>query len=122
MKELITIEQAQKLMLALLIVLPLAGAFIGALNRKFLLGLLVGALAGIVNFVLWSVYNSITNHFGLDSVKGLLINLALFCVVGILAGLVWTLAAGTKRQKAFRPSVSKNAFADAGAGSEGDGK
>jgi hypothetical protein len=42
-----------------------------------------GALAGM-----WLVYNTLTQHFGLDSVKGLLINLALFAVIGVLLGLI----------------------------------
>jgi len=42
-----------------------------------------GALAGM-----WLVYNALTQHFGLDSVKGLLINLALFAAAGVLLGLI----------------------------------
>jgi DMSO/TMAO reductase YedYZ heme-binding membrane subunit len=42
-----------------------------------------GALAGM-----WLAYNALTQHFGLDSVKGLLINLALFAAVGVLLGLI----------------------------------
>jgi|GEM_PF-3748735 len=42
-----------------------------------------GALAGM-----WVVYDALTQHFGLDSVKGLLLNLALFAVVGVILGLI----------------------------------
>jgi len=42
-----------------------------------------GALAGM-----WRVYNSLTQHFGLDSVKGLLVNLALFTIAGVILGLL----------------------------------
>jgi hypothetical protein len=42
-----------------------------------------GALIGM-----WLAYQAITQHFGLDSVKGLLINLALFVIVGVGLGLI----------------------------------
>jgi hypothetical protein len=113
MKELVTIEQAQKLMIILLVALPLAGAVIGAFNRKFLLGLAIGALVGVANFILWSGYNAITNHFGLDSVKGLLINLVLFCIVGAVLGIAWGSVTKAKRRKHFPASASKGAFAEA---------
>lgn len=46
-------------------------------------------LAGcvVLLYPLWSVYNRIEDHFGLDSVAALLINVALFAVIGILVGL-----------------------------------
>jgi hypothetical protein len=42
---------------------------------------------GVLLFPLWVVYNRIEDQFGLDSVAALLINLALFAVVGALAGV-----------------------------------
>jgi hypothetical protein len=48
----------------------------------------VVAGAGAVLYPLWVVYNAIEDHFGLDSVAALLINLALFVVVGVVAGMV----------------------------------
>jgi hypothetical protein len=53
-------------------------------------GLVKAALvfsAGILAYPLWVVYNSIEDHFGLDSVVALLLNLALFSVIGIVGGL-----------------------------------
>jgi hypothetical protein len=43
---------------------------------------------GMLLYPLWVVYNGIEDHFGLDSVAGLLVNLALFCVIGIGGGLL----------------------------------
>ena len=48
--------------------------------------LLAGAAALL--YPLWAVYNAIEDHFGLDSVAALLINLALFVIVGVLGGIV----------------------------------
>ena len=44
-------------------------------------------LIGPANFFLWTIYNAIENRFGLDSVSALLINLAIFVVLGIAIGL-----------------------------------
>jgi hypothetical protein len=48
---------------------------------------LAGAAA--LAWPLWLVYNGIEDHFGLDSVAALLINLALFALVGTAAGLTF---------------------------------
>jgi hypothetical protein len=62
------------------------------LRARMVLGALVIAAGGLVYF-LWLVYNSISARLGLDSVKGLLINLAIFVAVGLVygigAGLAW---------------------------------
>ena len=54
-------------------------------------GLLIAA-GGLV-YLLWVVYNAIIARLSLDSVKALLINLAIFVVVGLAygaaAGLAW---------------------------------
>jgi len=42
---------------------------------------------GVLLYPLWIVYNGIEDHFGLDSVAALLINLVLFVVVGGLIGV-----------------------------------
>jgi hypothetical protein len=42
---------------------------------------------GVLLYPMWLVYNGIEDHFGLDSVAALLINLTLFIVVGALIGL-----------------------------------
>lgn len=35
--------------------------------------------------LLWKIYNRITDYFGLDSVKGLLVNVAVFVMAALLA-------------------------------------
>lgn len=41
---------------------------------------------GILAWPLWMIYNGIEDHFGLDSVAALLLNLALFVAVGVGGG------------------------------------
>ena len=50
-------------------------------------GLGVGLLVGAGNYALWTAYNAITDRLGLDTVKNLLVNLAVFVAVGAAAGL-----------------------------------
>lgn len=42
------------------------------------------ALAGPALLVLWDVYNRVIDRFGLDSVKGLLVNVTIFAVASLL--------------------------------------
>lgn len=86
MKELIDAHQAQMLMIAVLIVSPIIGLVWGVIAKRPAAGFLVGLAIGIGNFILWTVYNAITNSLGLDTVKNLLVNLALFIVVGVVIG------------------------------------
>lgn len=88
MHELITLEQANKLMLALIVIAPLVGALCGLAVRKVRGGVLIGLALGVGNFLLWKVYNAITDRLGLDTVKNLAVNVALFVVVGIVIGIV----------------------------------
>jgi len=107
MKELITTEQAARVIAILAIALPMAGLLIGVIAgavrrrtaRDALLGLLCG-LSGPAIWVMWRVYNGIIGRFGLDSVKGLLVNLALFLVAGVVIGL----AAGVVRRRMTAPA------------------
>ena len=50
--------------------------------------LLLGAL-GPLALALWFVYNAIMDAFGLDSVRALIINLAIFLVVGVCVGMLF---------------------------------
>lgn len=86
MKELITIHQANLLMLALLIAAPVIGVLWGAAVKNVKRGAAIGLLVGGGNYALWTVYNAITDRLGLDTVKNLMTNLALFIVVGAAAG------------------------------------
>jgi hypothetical protein len=86
LKELITIHQANLLMLALLIAAPVIGVMWGSFTRKVPRGALIGLAVGGGNYALWTVYNALTDRLGLDTVKNLAINLVLFIVVGAAAG------------------------------------
>lgn len=88
MKELITIEQMNHLMLALIVVAPLVGVILGAIAKRVKTYSLVGLAIGVGNYVLWTVYSAITNRLGLDTVLNLSVNLTLFIVVGVVIGVV----------------------------------
>jgi len=95
MQEIVTVEQVQRLFLLLAVLGPVVGAAIGAavgMRRGAAgpgagKGLLVG-LVGPANLALWTLYNAITDRLGLDTVKNLLVNLALFALIGAAVGLV----------------------------------
>lgn len=90
--EIVTVAQVETLFALLAVAVPLAGLLIGALigarkrqaGRGALLGLGIG-LIGPLNWLLWHLYNALTDRNGLDTVRNLVINLALFLIVG--AGL-----------------------------------
>jgi uncharacterized RDD family membrane protein YckC len=60
--------------------------------------------AAVLTWPLWLVYNAIEDHFGLDSVAALLLNLALFAVIGTAGGFLmrrlWPYADEMNRQDA----------------------
>ena len=56
------------------------------LSRGFFLGALP-----TLNWLLWLVYNGITDRLGLDQVLNLVVNLGLFLLVGVSLGLAWRL-------------------------------
>jgi apolipoprotein N-acyltransferase len=88
MHELITIEQANSIMLALIVIAPLVGLLIGNLTKQPKLGLLWGLGIGLLNFALWKLYNLIIDNLGLDTVKNLLVNLGLFIFLGLAGGVI----------------------------------
>jgi len=93
MDELVTTEQAERVIAMLTWALPLAGLVLGAivgaargrLGRGVALGLLCG-LSGPAVWALWRMYNGVIGGYGLDSVRGLLVNLALFVLIGLVIG------------------------------------
>jgi|SRR6185295_3848457 len=101
MKELISEEQANLIILALSIlvtVASLAFAFyrnsgIPKNQRKlFWANALLCALAGPVIWGFWNVYNSIENYYGLDSLKALKINFFIAVGLGALFFLLFRFA------------------------------
>ena len=71
-----------------MILAPVIGLAWGAATKKITTGLAVGIIVGGGNFILWHVYNAITNRLGLDTVLNFEVNLGLFVVVGIVLGVV----------------------------------
>jgi len=57
-------------------------------------------LSGPLLSVLWRVFNSIEDYFGLDSLIALLLNLVLFAAIGVsLSGIAkWTLRGGAGKK------------------------
>jgi hypothetical protein len=99
MRELVTVEQADRVIVILAIALPaaglVAGAAVGATRRALARGLLLGVLCGLGGpavWLLWRMYNGIVRIYGLDSVRGLLVNLVLFVGIGVIVGLAIGLA------------------------------
>ncbi len=86
MKELISAQQAEVLMLALVVILPIVGWAAGRSLKHTKLGVQWGCAAGLTNLVLWHMYGAITDRLGLDTVKNLLVNLVLFAVIGAVIG------------------------------------
>lgn len=74
---------------------PLLGILIGFIVGKIrhqvrsdtIKGFVIGCF-GILNWVMWNVYDRITNHYGLDTVKNLVVNLVVFVAVGIVVGIM----------------------------------
>ena len=93
MKELITEEQANQIVLALCVLAVLASLGFGFIRNSriekkgkklFWANILIAALTGPATWAFWQVYNSIENYYGLDSVKALGINFAIAAVLGAL--------------------------------------
>jgi Na+/proline symporter len=94
MREILEAEQVGRLFAVLAVVLPplclIAGWWYGgrrqAARQGAIWGLAVGLL-GPLNWVMWLVYNLITDSLGLDTVRNLIVNVGLFVVVGALIGV-----------------------------------
>jgi hypothetical protein len=98
MREIVTVEQVEAVFRWLAIGAPILGVLIGAgvagrrgaARRGAVVGLALGLL-GPANLALWRLYNAITNHLGLDTVRNLLTNMALFVGLGAAAGVAYGL-------------------------------
>ncbi len=95
MREIVDIDAVGRLFAVLAVVLPLVGTVVGALwggkhgavRRGALIGFAVGCL-GIVNWLMWTLYNALTKQNGLDSVRNVVVNLILFVAVGLGIGVL----------------------------------
>ena len=110
MRELVTVEQAERAIGLLAVALPPAGlalgGILGAVRRRPGRGLAIGLLCGAVGpaiWALWRMYNGIVGVYGLDSVKGLLICIALFVAIGLAVGaaigLLWRRRSGERLER-----------------------
>ncbi len=101
MTEFITEAQANALFWAVLLAGLIAGPLAAVIARRrgedaLLAGLLVGG-PPVLLFVMWRVYNAITERLGLDTVVNLLVNLALFVIVGGACGVTWAYLIARRR-------------------------
>ena len=94
MREIVDVGEVGRLFAILAVVLPLVSLFVGGMwgrrrgdaRRGALTGLAVGCI-GILNELMWLLYNGLTERNGLDSVRNVVVNLVLFVVVGTGVGV-----------------------------------
>lgn len=92
--ELVNIQAFARLFDILAVSGPIVGLCVGgalgsrthSTRRGSVYGLMWGSL-GVLNWLLWRAYNLLTDRNGLDSVKNLVVNLALFILVGVVIGI-----------------------------------
>ena len=93
LREIVEVATVERWFALLAVVGPVVGALIGAAvgarkghpKRGAIVGLLIGLL-GTLNWLLWRLYNAITDANGLDTVKNVLINVVLFVGIGAAIG------------------------------------
>jgi hypothetical protein len=108
MQEIVTVDGVTRLFLALAVLAPVLGLLIAGVMiarraergdaRRW--GLLVG-LCGPGNWLLWKLYNALTEHNGLDTVRNFEINLVVFVLIGLALGL-----ALNRLQPSAKPEVA----------------
>jgi hypothetical protein len=93
MQELVTVEQAERAIRVAAVALPVAGIIVGAVagavRGQAMRGLALGLLCGMIGpglWGLWLMYSGVVGAYGLDSVRGLLVNIALFVGIGVVVG------------------------------------
>ncbi len=96
LSEIVDLHNVDRLFVVLAIAMPVAGIAAGfglrAWGRSARESVVGGAalgIAGPLNWVLWRIYNIITDHNGLDSVRNLIVNLVLFAAVGAVIGWIF---------------------------------
>lgn len=95
MKEIVDEKTVVMVINLIALIAPALGILIGFLIGKVrhrvksdtIKGLVIGSF-GILNWIMWHVYDRITKFYGLDTVKNLVVNLVVFITVGIVIGVV----------------------------------
>jgi hypothetical protein len=82
------------LLLGVLIVSPVIGLTGWWLRRRRFVcacrhGWVMATIAMPVVWLLWKVYNSLADHYGIDSVFGLFLNASIFLVVGVAVAALY---------------------------------
>ena len=95
MKELVSVELVERVFRYLAISGPIDGLAIGALVGWWLRAARIGLICGVIvacigpaNYGLWKLSGAITGKLGLDSVANLLIQAAMFVILGFAAGVI----------------------------------
>lgn len=95
LQEIVSADQVGRLFAVLAIAAPLLGAvigyFLGVRRGHGRQGLSFGVLIGMIgpaNWLLWRLYNLLTDRMGLDTVLNFVVNLTLFAALGVVSGLV----------------------------------
>jgi hypothetical protein len=93
LREIIEVSTVERWFVMLAFVGPVVGLLLGAgigarqgfQKRGAMMGLCVGLL-GTLNWILWRLYNALTDANGLDTVRNVLINLVVFVGIGAALG------------------------------------
>jgi len=96
MKELFSEQQVEWIVTGLcLAVLFVGPAIAWAQTRKVRPAIFFAAL-GPWLYLLWRIYNVVENHYGLDSVKALVINAVLILGSGVVLPFIYTVFCGRR--------------------------
>jgi len=95
MREIVSVEGIGRIWIILAVLSPLVGFVVGVFRRSGGLdrvgapriGICIG-LVGPANWLLWKLYNALTDRNGLDTVRNFAVNLAVFLTIGLAIGVV----------------------------------
>ena len=120
LREIIEAPTVERWFLILAILGPVLGLLIGAANGAKRSAVKSGAVSGVIvgllgtlNWVLWRLYNVLTDANGLDTVKNVIINGVVFVVIGAVIGSV---IGFMRRATPPMPESDSPALVGAGAG------
>ncbi len=113
--EIVDINAVNRIFGWVAILLPILAVLIGYLigvNGKSrvvnALRWLLWGLLGPFNWLMWRLYNALTDRNGLDSVSNVVVNFVIFVVVGCLLGIVFALVERKLKTEAAISQASVN--------------